>query len=59
MALLHVGSAQIRDLTHVPFIGRQILNHWTTREVRKFPSYLSPSQVSPFGIKSMPQVIMS
>ena len=22
-----------RDWTHVPYIGRQILNHWTTREV--------------------------
>ena len=22
-----------RDQTHVPCIGRQILNHWTTREV--------------------------
>ena len=25
-----------RDGTHVPCIGRQILNHWTTREVPKF-----------------------
>ena len=23
------------DLAHVPCIGRQILNHWTTREVPK------------------------
>ena len=22
-----------RDQTHVPCIGRQILNHWTTREI--------------------------
>ena len=29
----HVGSSQIRDQTHVSCIGRQILNHWTTREV--------------------------
>ena len=29
----HVGSSQIRDQTHVTHIGRQILNHWTTREV--------------------------
>ena len=26
-------SSPIRDQTHVPCIGRQILNHWTTREV--------------------------
>ena len=29
----HVGSSQIRDQTHVTCIGRQILNHWMTREV--------------------------
>ena len=23
----------IRDRTHIPCVGRQILNHWTTREV--------------------------
>ena len=27
-----VGSSQTRDRTHVPCIGRQILNHGTTRE---------------------------
>ena len=26
-------SSQTRDQTHVPCIGRQILNHWTAREV--------------------------
>ena len=26
-------SSLTRDWTHVPWIGRQILNHWTTREV--------------------------
>ena len=26
-------SSRTRDRTHVPCIGRQILNHWTTREV--------------------------
>ena len=31
----HVGSSQTRDHTHVPCIGRQILNHWTTREAQK------------------------
>ena len=28
-----VESPQARDRTHVPHFGRQILNHWTTREV--------------------------
>ena len=29
----HKGSSQTRDQTHVPCIGRQIPNRWTTREV--------------------------
>ena len=32
-ALPHVGSPRTRDGTQVPWISRQILNHWTTREV--------------------------
>ena len=32
----HVGSSWTRDRTHVPCIGRRILNHWTTREVLTF-----------------------
>ena len=33
-ALWHVGSwFPSQGLTHVPCIARQILNHWTTREV--------------------------
>ena len=32
-ALRHVGSSWTRDRTHVPCIGRQILNHCATREV--------------------------
>ena len=27
-------SSQVRDGTHVPYIGRWILNHWTTREAQ-------------------------
>ena len=27
------GSSQIRDRIHVPSVSRQILSHWTTREV--------------------------
>ena len=30
----HVRSYQTRDRTYVPGIGRRILGHWTTREVR-------------------------
>ena len=33
VALCHVGSSQARDWTHVPCIGRWILNHWTAKEV--------------------------
>ena len=33
VALWHAGSSCTRYGTHVPRIGRQILNHWTTREV--------------------------
>ena len=36
VASRHVEFSQTRDQTHVLYIGRQIFNHWTTREV---PSY--------------------
>ena len=29
----HVGPSRVRDQTCVPLTRRQILNHWTTREV--------------------------
>ena len=33
----HVGSSFLtRDSTHIPYIGRQSLNHWTAREVPNF-----------------------
>ena len=35
----HVESSQTRDGTHVPCTGRQILNHWTTREVLEYGYY--------------------
>ena len=35
-ALRHVGSSQTRARTHVPCIGRQIVNHCATREVLSF-----------------------
>ena len=28
-----INNSSIRDRTHVPCVGRWILNHWTTREV--------------------------
>ena len=31
-----VRPSQTRDRTCVPCIGRQILNHWTTREALRF-----------------------
>ena len=33
VALQHVGLLWSRDRTHVPCIGRWILNHWTTKKV--------------------------
>ena len=31
------GSSQTRDQTHVPCIGRQAFNHWTTSEALELP----------------------
>ena len=39
----HGGSSKTRDLTHVPCIGRRILNHCATGEVLMFLS-ISPSR---------------
>ena len=33
VVLHHVESSWTRNRTHVPCTGRQILNHWTTREI--------------------------
>ena len=38
LAPQHVGSSQTRSLTHVSWIGRWILNHWTTKEAPSLPS---------------------
>ena len=35
----HVGSSRSRDRTRVPCIGRQILNHYATREARQLFSF--------------------
>ena len=37
----HVGSSRTRNGTRVPFIGRCILHHWTTREVLFFIFFFS------------------
>ena len=42
VALRHVESSWIRDQIHVPCIARQILNHWTTREVPSAESFGHP-----------------
>ena len=42
VALRHVGSSWTRDQTCVPCIGRQILNHWTIREVPLSSNNSSP-----------------
>ena len=44
LTLRHVGSSQTRGQTHVPFTGRQILVHGTTREVPSL--FLSPIRAS-------------
>ena len=33
-----VGSSRTRDGSRVPFIGRQILSHWSAREVPSLKS---------------------
>ena len=43
----HRGSSQIRDQTCVPCIGRQILNHWTTRKVPAAPFLTSQHDLGP------------
>ena len=35
VALWHVKFSQTRGRTHVPCIGRRILNHWATTEVQR------------------------
>ena len=46
VALQHVGYSWTRDRTQVPCIGRQILNHWTTRQVQDFG--LDPEMLGPW-----------
>ena len=42
LAPQHVGSSQTRARTHVPCIGRQILNHCATREAPVSISFVKP-----------------
>ena len=44
----HVESSRIKNGTHVPCTGKQILTHWTTREVQLL-SILDISPVSKMG----------
>ena len=46
----HVASSQTRDRTSVPCIGRQILNHWTTREVLTLFFILYDFSLTPFSL---------
>ena len=44
----HVGSSQTRARTHVPCIGRQILNHCATRETQLW-SFLTAASQNKYG----------
>ena len=41
VSLQHVESSWARIQTHVPSIGRRVLNHWTTRRVPESLSFNS------------------
>ena len=45
VALQHVKSSRIRDKNHVPCVGRQILNHWTSKEAQISPLKLFFSKI--------------
>ena len=46
VAYQHVGSSRTRYRNNVPYIGRQILTHWTTREAPQQPFEVSISLFS-------------
>ena len=50
----HVGSSRTRARTHVPCIGRQILNHCTTREV----PCLCVFNTTKTGLRSLPDIFI-
>ena len=45
-------SSRARDQTHIPCVGRRILNHWATREVPLCASHLSFSFLSQSWVNS-------
>ena len=54
--LRHAKSFQTRDRTYIPCVGRQILNHWTTREVQfysTFDRFLQPPKLMPLNSASI------
>ena len=51
----HVGSSQTRARTRVPCIGRQILNHYATREAPPFV-FLSSFSVDTFSLNLLDYV---
>ena len=56
VALQHVGSSQTRDQTHVPCIGRLIVNHWTTRAVLQACfNWQSENHFCPFSLLQFDQ----
>ena len=52
VTLRHMGSSQTKDQTSVLCITRQILNHWTTREVPK----LAFLKTNPFVLILQPRL---
>ena len=53
--LWHLGfSSLIRDLTQVPYIRVQNLNHWTTREVPPGTSFTAVSEALITFMMSLP-----
>ena len=51
IALRHVGTSQTRARTRVPCIGRQILNHYATREAPLFYIFILDSLFKLFRIR--------
>ena len=47
----HVGSSRARDQTHVPCVGKWILNHCTTREV---PTQILTLENNPLWFNTLP-----
>ena len=44
-------SFQIRDWTHIPWFGRQTLNHWTARKAPRNPIFLVLSTFKCVGVE--------